>query len=282
MADTVDAEQHEAMDTQAEATARAHPAASQRRSSDSVSDCYKMNHDKRGMAVIINNKNFDPSTKMGVREGTDVDANAMYSLLDMLGFESIKQYDDQTAAQIKEILKRASNENHTRSDCFVCVILSHGDEGFIHGYDRTIAIDDLVRPFKGDKCPSLAGKPKLFFIQACRGTRLDEGVTVADAAGEDEVEIRRIPTEADFLMAYSIVPGFYSWRNSAKGSWFIQALVKVFTKYWKTLDVLTMMTRVNKIVAFDFESKSNAEYMSKKKQIPCITSMLTKDVYFYK
>ncbi len=40
--------------------------------------------------------------------------------------------------------------------------------------------------------------------QACRGTQLDAGVQ-ADDAGSDEAE--RIPTEADFLMAYSTVPG---------------------------------------------------------------------------
>lgn len=28
-----------------------------------------------------------------------------------------------------------------------------------------------------------------------------------------------LPTEADFLYAYSTVPGYYSWRNSVKGSW---------------------------------------------------------------
>lgn len=47
-------------------------------------------------------------------------------------------------------------------------------------------------------------------LQACRGTNLDDGVEVADALGTEgrtEVEIRRIPTEADFLMAYSVVPG---------------------------------------------------------------------------
>lgn len=28
-----------------------------------------------------------------------------------------------------------------------------------------------------------------------------------------------LPTEADFLYAYSTVPGYYSWRNSVTGSW---------------------------------------------------------------
>ena len=53
-----------------------------------------------------------------------------------------------------------------------------------------------------------------FAAQACRGTDLDPGVEVSDAAPdqeeeamEDEVVMRRIPAEADFLMAYSVVPG---------------------------------------------------------------------------
>ncbi|CAG5125257.1 unnamed protein product, partial [Candidula unifasciata] len=279
--DAVDARSNDAMDAGAETSARLQ-ASAQARSSDNLSDCYKMNHEKRGMAVIINNRNFHPSTRMGERNGTDVDAEAMYRLLDVLGFEVIDKHDNKTAAQMRDILCKASKVDHTDSDCFVCVILSHGEEGHIYGTDQPIAIDELVRPFKGHNCSSLAGKPKLFFIQACRGSELDHGVTVADAAGEDDVEIRRIPTEADFLMAYSVVPGFYSWRNSAKGSWFIQALFDVFTKNWKTLDVLTMMTRVNKKVAYNFESQSSTEGWSKKKQIPCVTSMLTKDVYFKK
>ena len=50
------------------------------------------------------------------------------------------------------------------------------------------------------------------FPQACRGRELDSGTEVADAIGDmeamdDKVEMRRIPTEADFLMAYSVVPG---------------------------------------------------------------------------
>ncbi len=34
----------------------------------------------------------------------------------------------------------------------------------------------------------------------------------------------KIPSHADFLIAYSTIPGFYSWRNTQNGSWFVQAL----------------------------------------------------------
>lgn len=42
-----------------------------------------------------------------------------------------------------------------------------------------------------------------------------------------------------------------------------------------------MMTRVNHSVAYNFESNAAKEFMNKKKQIPCIVSMLTKELYFH-
>jgi Caspase domain len=58
-----------------------------------------------------------------------------------------------------------SREDHSDADCFVCIILSHGGDGFIYGTDGIIRVSELVDMFKGDECPTLAGKPKMFFIQ---------------------------------------------------------------------------------------------------------------------
>lgn len=60
----------------------------------------------------------------------------------------------------------------------------------------------------------------------------------------------------------------------------MQSLVEVFKENWKRMDLLTMMTRVSKRVAYEFESNASKEFMNRKKQIPCVTSMLTKDVFF--
>ncbi|KAK6171525.1 hypothetical protein SNE40_019697 [Patella caerulea] len=241
---------------------------------------YNMGHPKRGKAIIINNKYFESHTRMGIRTGTDKDKNALDTRFNELGFKVVI-YSDLPRAEMETVLKKAASENHGDSDCFMCAILSHGEEGTIYGTDGPIEIKTLLAPFKGDKCRSLAGKPKIFFIQACRGTGLDGGVERTDALPEvREIKIQRIPTEADFLIAYSVVPGYFSWRNSAQGSWFVQAISEVFKKYGTQLDLMTLMTRVNKKVAYDFESNASQEFMNRKKQIPCITSMLTKDVYF--
>lgn len=56
----------------------------------------------------------------------------------------------------------------------------------------------------------------LNIFKACRGTEFDEGteLNVADAKGEMEVDpqisTHNIPAEADFLVAYSVVPGMKS------------------------------------------------------------------------
>jgi len=56
-------------------------------------------------------------------------------------------------------------KDHSDADCFAMAILSHGDDGIVFGTDKEIRIDNLIAPFKGKKCESLLGKPKLFFFQ---------------------------------------------------------------------------------------------------------------------
>ncbi len=48
---------------------------------------------------------------------------------------------------------------------FVCVLLSHGEDGRIFGTDDYIELKELFALFRGDCGKSLVGKPKLFFIQ---------------------------------------------------------------------------------------------------------------------
>lgn len=105
-----------------------------------------------------------------------------------------------------------------------------------------------------------------------------EGLDVPDGPQPDETV--SVPVEADFLYAYSTVPGYYSWRNSTYGSWFIQSLIKVFDGNAKDMDILQMLTRVNASLS-TCESHTNYQYSSKKKQVASIVSMLRKELYFF-
>lgn len=236
---------------------------------------YSLDYPSIGQCIIINNKNFDRRTGMNQRNGTDVDAANAMKVFAKLGYK-VKVYNDQSVAQMKQVLTAVSKEDHSSAASFICVLLSHGDEGVFFGTDGSIELKYLTSLFRGDRCKSLVGKPKLFFIQACRGTDLDAGI---ETDSPDD-ETTRIPVEADFLYAYSTAPGYYSWRNTMTGSWFMQSLCDMFTKYGRELELLHIMTRVNHKVAVEFESISNSPGFNAKKQIPCIVSMLTKEMYF--
>ncbi|XP_032384274.1 caspase-3 isoform X1 [Etheostoma spectabile] len=238
---------------------------------------YKMDYPCIGTCLIINNKNFHSSTGMTARNGTDVDAAAAMKTFSKLGYK-VNVKTDQTVAEMKQLLRCASEKDHSKSASFACVLLSHGDEGLIYGTDGAEKLEKLTECFKGDRCRSLVGKPKLFFIQACRGSDLDGGSFFE--ADSVDAQTERIPVEADFLYAYSTAPGYYSWRNTTNGSWFMQSLCEMLKRFSGELELMQIMTRVNRMVALHFESSSNLPGFSGKKQIPCIVSMLTKDFYF--
>ena len=107
-----------------------------------------------------------------------------------------------------------------------------------------------------------------------------DGIDVPDGPDSEASSKVSVPTEADFLYAYSTVPGYYSWRNSGNGSWFIQSLTKVFEENAERMDILRMLTRVNAMVS-TFKSRTGERYSDSKRQVSCAVTMLRKDLYFF-
>ncbi|KAH9377313.1 hypothetical protein HPB48_013456 [Haemaphysalis longicornis] len=50
------------------------------------------------------------------------------------------------------------------------VLMSRGDTGIIYGNDnKPLYLNEIFKVFNNKNCPSLQGKPKVFFIEACPG-----------------------------------------------------------------------------------------------------------------
>lgn len=243
------------------------------------SEEYDMRPTCRRKCVIFNNKIFEPHTRLSERRGTDLDASNLKTLFGTLGFD-ILTHENLPARDMLYELDKLGKEDYSDSDCFVCCILTHGDMDVLYGKDSKFPVDNIFEPFRGDVCPSLVGKPKLFFIQACRGDRLDEGVPVVMDTSDAPTRTLKIPTHADFLAFYSTVPGFYSWRNTTQGSWFIQSLCQVLQEHADRTDLLSMLTIVCRRVAFYYESNvPGDQVMDRKKQVPSLVSTLTRRVH---
>ena len=156
--------------------------------------------------------------------------------------------------------------DHSDSDCFLVAILTHGEDGgIVYAYDQPYELSLIWSFFTADNCPSLAGRPKIFVIQACRGNQLDHGVKVQ----KDGVARYSIPTHADFLFAYATIPGFMAFRNTTEGSWFINELCKELQENGHRYDINTLLTFVTQKVAYDHESVSNMPEYNMRKQTPC-------------
>ena len=64
----------------------------------------------------------------------------------------------------------------------------------------------------------------------------------------------------DLYGATWTVPGYVSWRDTERGSWFMQAIVYVFQKWASQEDLLSMMTEVNRIVQDKFNTRGPADF----------------------
>lgn len=58
-----------------------------------------------------------------------------------------------------------ASEDHSDNDCVLIALMSHGDDGVLYAKDQQYKPEKLWSHFTSDQCPTLAGKPKLFFIQ---------------------------------------------------------------------------------------------------------------------
>ncbi|CAG0891170.1 unnamed protein product, partial [Darwinula stevensoni] len=248
---------------------------------------YNMDHPRRGKALVFNHEVFHEDTELSRRDGTNQDRERLVHALGNLGFEVII-FNDKTYQHIMEAIDKVAQENHQQCDCLIVCILSHGEHGMLYAYDRAYKPHFLWAPFTADRCPSLAGKPKMFFIQACRGTDVDDGVSVTQFTSSHthtdsilELDSYRIPVQADFLIAHSTngvsIAGYYSWRSGANGSWFIQSLCEVLLKYSNEEDLMSMLAEMTRIVGIEHESNvPNQLTMHHKKQVPAVTTTLTR------
>ncbi|NXL57826.1 CASP8 protein, partial [Chordeiles acutipennis] len=253
-------------------------------------ETYKMTSQPRGVCLILNNHNFAkaraavPEPKdLKDRHGTDVDAAALSRVFSKLHF-TIEAYRDLTAEEIRKTVNIYRCEDHKDRDCFVCCILSHGKKGVIYGVDgQEVPIQELTTSFTGQNCRSLAGKPKVFFVQACQGDACQRGVTIETDSGEQDSSVETdarfqldcIPAEADFLLGMATLQDYVSYRSPRQGTWYIQALCQHLEYSCpRGEDILTILTAVNQEVSRK-SCNQNAE-----KQMPQPSFTLRKKLIF--
>lgn len=175
-----------------------------------------------------------------------------------------------------------------KSDCLVVVILTHGEPNdLLMARDSEYHLYNFLGNFKPTILNSMAGKPKLFIVQACRGTEPDAGVRlranlIQSDSGKDQVDsqtdIFTYPEFADFLIVMSSHHDHYSFRNEL-GSWLIQDLCDVIESCDLENDsIYDILTDTNRAVSRRISNAAGEK--DRKKQIPSFYSTLTRKLFF--
>ncbi|KAJ0037161.1 hypothetical protein NL108_018001, partial [Boleophthalmus pectinirostris] len=247
----------------------------QRTRKDSIQS-YKMDATPCGHCLIINNVEFEQKSDLNNRTGSNVDCDKLQRRFTNLNF-IVEVKTNLRQKQIRQELSALSKKDHSVFDCCVVIILSHGTEvshnrfpGAVYGVDGLyVPVQHVTNFLNGQHCPSLQGKPKLFFIQACGGGEKDTGFefspedeTAPSCGGgednqtdaiptssssdslsmSDEPDARvSLPTPSDILVSYSTFPGYVSWRDTQAGSWYVETLDRVLSENASTDDLVTML-----------------------------------------
>ncbi|KAM4871840.1 caspase-9 [Thomomys bottae] len=261
---------------------------------------YVLDADPCGHCLIVNNVNFSPASGHRPRTGSHVDCERLQHRFRQLHF-AVEVKCDLPAKQMVQALMELAQRDHRALDCCVVVILSHGCQashrqfpGAVYGTDgQTVSVEKIVNIFNGTHCPGLRGKPKLFFIQACGGEQKDHGFEVdlsspkdrgcsgspepdaapfrEDVRTLDQLDaVSSLPTPSDILVSYSTFPGFVSWRNTERGSWYIETLDSVLEQWARSEDLQSLLLRVANAVS------ERGIY----KQIPGCFNFLRKKLFF--
>lgn len=210
-------------------------------------DFYQRHSPIRGRCLVINNNCFPqylkhelPERRLAYRDGTVSDARAIECVWKQLHFDNEVRRDAVAGPDEEDSLYEILEDeiemlNKSTYDAFVCYILTHGNrDGELMMTDgNSVLLSEILQLFNRDNCHGLVNKPKLFFIQACRGANIDAGAdgsrcvkpaceqNLTESGGERLLDL---PAQSDVLVCYSTVQGFASYHMHGElGSHFIQS-----------------------------------------------------------
>jgi len=225
-----------------------------------------MDHKSRGFALVINVRSYEEPNPFGLDERVRSikDVENLKKTLEYLEFD-FQPFENLKAQEMRDKMKYfAQDVDHSELDCFLCVVMSHGNKEKIVAYDNEeVSFDEIMAPIKS--CESLKNKPKLFFFQTCRGEKEMEPVSLtksnlpspspratpnseesSDESIESETNIQNDPhpnvttnttingrtkfeSESNLLVYHSTLPEHLSYSKGVKeGTIFIKCLCNVF------------------------------------------------------
>ncbi|CAL4171001.1 unnamed protein product, partial [Meganyctiphanes norvegica] len=233
---------------------------------------YTMINKPRGIASIVYSTEDDP--KYGEKN-----QQWLKEMWEGLGFQVI-EVNNPNKDELTHHLEHWKSEigrSPSKHDCFSFSFIGHG--GIKNGEEYLLLRNkeeykciDLYAKFSAPLCPGLAGKPKLFILQACRGVQNGKSVELFTSASPSNI----VTDMSDYFILQPSFLGYKSYFNIQNGqSPFIETVKDVFLGEYRVNDVQSMATNITRKI-----SNNSPLLKDGKSQTTTITTTLRKALYF--
>ncbi|KAG5856296.1 hypothetical protein ANANG_G00006510 [Anguilla anguilla] len=246
---------------------------------------------------------FQQAYRMASSGSEEVDEDVLRKLFAELDYTVALHKNLSVQAMRSCIEQFSGSPDHRAMDSCVVCLLSHGVEGAVYGTDgQLLELDWVFQSFDNEHCPQLQNKPKMFFIQACRGEEMDSGVDQLDGtertqspgceerdAGREAEEDRereererlrvKLPKRSDMICDLWL-KGTAAMRNTKRGSWFIQELNDVLRRSARDTHLADVLVQVNGRIK-EREGFAPGTSYHRCKEMSEFTSSLCKDLFLF-
>ena len=165
----------------------------------------------------------------------DPDQCQLKKVFTKLGF-AVAVHQNLTANEMLVEVGKYGTPTCIHNGVFILIILSHGGAGdIVHGKDNSLEVHRLQEMFYTTRCHrSLAGIPKVFLIDACRGDTDEKGYSSRKPkkdSGMKSSETRTYITDSsDFITVFASTAGHAAYMHEDGGSCFTRTLVEVINE----------------------------------------------------
>ncbi|KAG0719145.1 Cell death protein 3 [Chionoecetes opilio] len=206
---------------------------------------YRNHSTPRGLVLIFNF--LFTGHPQHQRYGATRDSFNLTTLFTRMGYK-VELHEDLTKTEMKTALQTTQNSRTLYEvDSLIVFVLSHGesDSNFCTNTrnlnEGCMSVDEVRYYFTDTHCPALKDKPKLFFLNFCRG-KLTESQILFDGMPVGQVAPR------DMVTVYASITKFRAPRHPQLGTVFVQVVCEVLAVHAHCKELQDLHIKMGKLM----------------------------------
>ena len=239
-----------------------------------------------GLAVIITNEDYTsspPALGLVSLPGAARDGQVLSQALTRLNF-AVHHVRNTSHHALRQVVYEISHlKYHMVRDyrCIMFVYAGHGCEGdllYMPEGARVHLGEEIITPLLPGSANDIGGIPKVFLIDACRGSKDTDTVFVPrgirlNNRGGSLMERVKVTAMGEYLLAYSTMPRHKAFEVERQGGVWLSTLARLLNerRYLDSLE--NLLTKVNEEIQERLQGTGNFQQPEKYSRINKIISL---------